>query len=172
MSTLELGESLVGAYMRYIECCTMVLYNNYLAAEQGEVDVVAVKPQRAGEPRIVYFCEVTTHVGGMGTKMVKKVPSKLERARAFAEVLFPDEERRFQWWSPYVRVGAATTQFAQLQTDWADQGLSLEFVVNEEYTRRITQLIEHARKNPSPTRESAYRMLQIVTRLRGAKPQL
>src|SRR4051812_18720137 len=106
VSTTDLGESLVGAYMRHIERCNIVLYNSFFADRQGEIDVVAIKPLPAGQPRLVYLCEVTTHIGGMARTTVAKVPAKLARLREFAEVTFPDDEHRFQWWSPYVSEGA------------------------------------------------------------------
>ena len=59
MSTSDIGEGLVGAYMRYIEGCPIVLYNSFLADQQGEVDVVAVKPSHPGSAREVFLCEVT-----------------------------------------------------------------------------------------------------------------
>ncbi len=114
MSAADLGESLVGAYMRHVEQCSIVLYNSSFADQQGEVDVVAVKPQGPGDPRVVYLCEVTTHIGAMATNTVKKVPAKLGRLREFAAQTFPDEEHRFQWWSPYVNEGTATASFKQL----------------------------------------------------------
>jgi hypothetical protein len=169
MSTMDLGESLVGAYMRHIERCSIVLYNSFFAGQQGEVDVIAVRP---GQPRVVYMCEVTTHICGMASKTALNVPSKLKRLLDFAEQTFPDEQYRFQWWSPYVSEGATTKAFAQLTAVWAKQGRSLEFIVNDEYTRRVSQLVEHASKNSSTTNEPAYRMLQILTRLRGNKPAL
>jgi hypothetical protein len=64
MSTGDMGESLVGAYMRHVEKCSIVIYNSFFADRQGEVDVVAVKPAETGGQRIVYICEVTTHTGG------------------------------------------------------------------------------------------------------------
>jgi len=85
MSTTDLGESLVGAYMRHIEGCTIVLYNSFFADQQGEVDVVAVKPQAVGGSRLVYLCEVTTHIGGKARATIAKVPAKLKRLREFAE---------------------------------------------------------------------------------------
>jgi Holliday junction resolvase-like predicted endonuclease len=172
MSTTDLGESLVGAYMRHIEQCSIVLYNSYFADQQGEVDVVAVKPGAPGEQRLVYLCEVTTHIGGMSAATVKRVPAKLRRLREFAELTFPDEEHRFQWWSPRVREGAVTRQFEQLVADWKDAGRSLEFVINDAYTRRIRALVQDAGNNTSTTNEPAYRMLQILTHLRGDKPSL
>lgn len=46
--------------------------------------------------------------------------------------------------------------------------MDLGFVVNEDYTERIRELVIHARKNQSATSEPAYRMLQVLTHLRGA----
>lgn len=172
MSTTDLGESLVGAYMRHIERCTIVLYNSFFADQQGEVDVVAVKARDPGQPRLVYLCEVTTHIGGMARPTVDKVPAKLQRLREFADVTFPSEAHRFQWWSPYVSKGGTTARFEQLRADWTSEGRSLEFIVNDEYTRRIGQLVDHARKNSATTNEPGYRMLQILTRLRGDRPAL
>lgn len=148
MGQSDIGESLVGAYMRYIEGCPIVLYNSFLADQQGEVDVVAVKPAQRGQPRVVYLCEVTTHVGGFNSKTTLRVDDKLARLREFASATFPDEQHRFQWWSPVVAKGATTTRFDELCAAWTKEGRSLEFVVNEEYTRRIDALVQHARRNP------------------------
>jgi hypothetical protein len=172
MSSTDLGESLVGAYMRHVEHCSIVLYNSFLADQQGEVDVVAVKPGAPGAQRTVYLCEVTTHIGAMAANTVKKVPAKLGRLREFAELTFPGEQHCFQWWSPYVNEGASTAAFAQLCADWQAEGYSLEFILNEDYTRRIGQLVEVARHKSGTTNEPAFRMLQILTRLRGQKPSL
>lgn len=172
MSTGDIGESLVGAYMRHVERCSIVLYNSFFADQQGEVDVVAVKPGAAGTPRRVYLCEVTTHIKGMSRATVRRVPGKLARLREFAELTFPGEEHRFQWWSPYFQTGATTDQFDELWAAWAADGRSLEFIINRAYTERIAQLVEVARRNPSTTNEPAFRMLQILTRLRGEKRAL
>jgi len=172
VSTSDIGESLVGAYMRYIEGCPIVLYNSYLPEGQGEVDVVAMKPNSAGQTREVFLCEVTTHIGGFNTKTTLKVQDKLTRLREFAALTFPNETHRFQWWTPVAAVGAKTTMFDELRAEWSAEGRSLEFILNEEFTRRVGQLIEHARKNPSATSEQAYRMLQVMTHLRGERPKL
>lgn len=175
MSSTEIGESLVGAYLRYIEGCSLVLYNCFLGGQQGEVDVVAIMPPVENAPRTVFLCEVTTHIGGMSAPMVKKVPAKLVRLHEYAQATFPGESHVFQWWSPYVRAGAATEAFQQLEADWAGLGRSLQFVINDEYTRRVTELTKDAREHSWATSEPAYRMLQMLTRLRGPadeKPKL
>lgn len=172
MSAADLGESLVGAYMRHVEKCSIVLYNSFFADQQGEVDVVAVKPVAQAQPRVVFLCEVTTHIGGMAGATVRKVPAKLGRLREFAELTFPEDEHRFQWWSPYVKTGATTARFEQMREDWAAEGRSLEFIINDKYTARVAELVVVARRSPSTTSEPAFRMLQMLTHLRGEKPTL
>jgi len=173
MSSTEIGESLVGAYLRYIEGCSLVLYNCFLGGKQGEVDVVAIMPPTQGTRRTVLLCEVTTHIRGMSAETVKKVPAKLERLHEYAQETFPGDEHHFQWWSPYVPQGKATDGFAKLEVAWKKRKCSLEFVINDDYTERIAELIQYASKNPSATSEPAYRMLQMLTRLRGPnKPTL
>lgn len=172
MSTSDLGESLVGAYLRHVVGCQVVIYNSFFAEQQGEVDVVGIRAT-PGAAREVFLCEVTTHIRGM--EIVKngvdatrtKVPDKLSRLRQFAELTFPGEVHRYQWWSPYVRSGHATF-FEQLTDDWDAEGRSLQFVINHDYTAALELLLEHAAGNTSTTSEPAYRMLQILTHLRGA----
>jgi Holliday junction resolvase-like predicted endonuclease len=172
MSTTDLGESLVGAYLHHIEGCSIVLYNSFFADQQGEIDVVAVRARAAGQPRLVHLCEVTTHIRAMATHTFQKVPAKLDRLQQFAEMTFPGDEHRFQWWSPYVNEGAMTRDFEALCGEWKQKGRSLEFVINDEYTQRIRKLVEHAREHTAAANEPAYRMLQMLTHLRGEKPVL
>jgi len=169
---MDIGESIVGAYMRYIRECEVVVYNTFLRDQQGEIDVVALK---TGSPREVWLCEVTTHIGGMlyvgsggsdGT--ISKLRDKLSRARAFAEVTFPGDPLHFEIWSPRVAKGKLTEAFDVLKAEAEAQGMDLDFVVNEDYTEKIRALANHARRNPSATSEPAYRMLQVLTHLREA----
>jgi hypothetical protein len=48
-----------------------------------------------------------------------------------------------------------------------EDGIEVEFVINELYTQRIQELINHAKRHRHATSEQAYRMLQILTTLRG-----
>ena len=167
---MDVGESLVGAYLRHVAECDVVTYNTYFADRQGEVDVVGIKN---GSPRTVWLCEVTTHIGGM--QIVRKgknatsevILSKLDRLHAFANTTFPDEHHHFQWWSPRVAVGALTAAMTAIENDWVGLGRELRFIINEEYTDCIRELMAHAATNSSTTNEPAYRLLQVLTRLRG-----
>jgi len=56
----EMGEYVVGTYLKLIKGCQHVLYN-VRAGKQGEIDVVGLDLRR----RIVYICEVKTHIKGL-----------------------------------------------------------------------------------------------------------
>lgn len=169
---MDIGESLVGAYMRYVRGCEVVVYNTFLRGQQGEIDVVALKT----EPRTIWLCEVVTHIQGMlyggsggSDATVERLRNKLVRAQEFAETTFPGEEYRFEVWSPRVAKGQLTQAFGVLAEELEATGMSLEFVVNEDYTACVRQLVEHARANAGATSEPAYRMLQVLTRLRDGR---
>ena len=65
-----------------------------------------------------------------------------------------------------------TTFFTELDQKWAAEGRDLRFIINDDYTACIAELVDSARANSATTNEPAYRLLQILTRLRGAKPTL
>lgn len=172
-----MGESLVGSYMRYIRECEVLVYNTFLQGQQGELDIIAVKT----DPRCVWFCEVTTHITGGGmlivgpdreNSTVSRTRKKLKRAREFADETFPGDEHRFEVWSPRVPVGKTTMAFDEIVQEFSDEGKALEFVINDVYTERIQQVIDHAKRNTSATSEPAYRLLQILTHLKGDGPAL
>jgi hypothetical protein len=163
------GESLVGSYLHYIVGCELVLHNTFTPGDQGELDVVGI--QLSGNRRVIWFCEVTTHIEGLNyggfDRTVQKIRDKIDRARRFAESTFPDEIHRYEIWSPVVAVGRLTKEFSQLESEFSNSSLDVRFIVNELYARRIHDLVEHARRNSSATSEPAYRLLQVLTRLRG-----
>ena len=172
MSTSDIGESLVGAYLRHVVGCDVVVYNSFFADRQGEVDVVGLKQ---GQPRTVWLCEVTTHIGGMlivrrGKNASKQViADKLERLLHFAHTTFPGDQYRYEWWSPYVPVGQLTETMQAVEEAAQGEGRDLRFIINETYTERVRELVKSAESNSSTTNEPAYRMLQVLTRLRGGK---
>jgi len=170
---VDLGESLVGAYLRHVQGCQVVVYNSFLTGQQGEIDVVGLHRSETGT-REAWLCEVTTHIGGMlivrkGRDATEEVlREKLGRLREFAALTFPDERHHFQWWSPYVPKGKVTAVFEAM----AAQDPDFEPVLNEAYTARIQALTDVAGRNSSTTGEPAFRLLQMLTRLRGQPLQL
>jgi hypothetical protein len=165
----DIGENLVGSYLRYVEGCEFVVYNTQYPGIQGEIDVVGMK--LSGARREVWFCEVITHIMGAqyGTydQTMTKLEEKLRRARAFAMQMFPNDRHLFEVWSPVVPVGKLTEQFQAMERRYDDDALNLRYVINEEYASRIQRLVDHARTNSAATSEPAYRLLQVLTRLKG-----
>jgi hypothetical protein len=62
----ESGELLVGSYLRLIEQCELVTYNqrSHEEGNQLEIDVIGVDNTEADE-QVVYTCEVVTHIDGL-----------------------------------------------------------------------------------------------------------
>jgi hypothetical protein len=164
----DVGESLVGSYLRYIVGCDIVAYNTHTPTVQGELDVIGI---RTVAPRTVWLCEVVTHLRGTlyaggysGT--IEKIRDKIGRARDFALATFDGDVHRYEIWSPIVPSGVAV-QFEALAAEFSTQELDVEFVINSRYTERVEQLVAHARSSTKATNEPAYRLLQILTHLRG-----
>jgi hypothetical protein len=164
----DIGESLVGSYLRYVVGCEVVVYNTHTPTVQGELDVIGLKH---GEPRTVWLCEVITHIRGVlygsgYAATIAKIRDKVGRARDFAAVTFPGDVHRYEIWSPIVPSGAVR-QFDELAEAFSSEELDVEFIVNDRYTARVQELVNHARGSSKATNEPAYRLLQILARLRG-----
>jgi hypothetical protein len=156
---MEIGESLVGAYMREVRLCETVAFNTRVRGSQSELDVIGV---RAGTPVQVWLAEVATHLDGLNyggyAQTTKKITDKVVAARAYAAKLYPEAEVTVELWSPIVPRGL----LAQLAKTGVD-----EVVANDGYTDRIRELVAEARKASSLTGDDAFRLLQLLTRLRG-----
>lgn len=165
----DIGESLVGAYLRYVQGCEFVLFNTFLPGVQGEIDVIGI---RLGRPQDIYFVEVTTHIQGMtyggNSRTVEKVREKLVRAQAFAKQRFPTDRHHFQIWSPKVPEGAMTVAFEQMRAEFAERGEDLSFVINRAYGDRLQELVAVASVDSSATSDPAYRLLQILARVKSS----
>ena len=163
----DIGESLVGSYLRYVVGCEVVVYNTHTPGVQGEIDVIGLQ---YGEPRSVWLCEVITHLQGTqyGTYdyTIGKIRDKIARARAFADQAFPGDKHLYEIWTPIAPKGIIT-RFEQLAAAYVSDELDVRFVANHGYTERVQRLLDHAKIGTKATSEPAYRMLQILTHLRG-----
>jgi hypothetical protein len=164
---MDIGESLVAAYHRHVRGCDLILTNVHLVGEQGELDVVGVQ---SGPVQRAWFCEVTTHTRGMNNPSkrpaARRVAEKIESAERFASNTFPNAEARFEIWSPIVRPGLVA-ELDDVVASCRTRGVELDLVVNETYTERIQELVDVARSTSETTGDDAFRMLQIMTRLKG-----
>jgi Holliday junction resolvase-like predicted endonuclease len=165
---MDIGESLVAAYLRHVRGCEVILTNVHLAGVQGEIDVIGLERQT---PQTLWLCEVTTHTRGMNNPAKKpaaqRVKDKIDRAADFASEVFPSAHPKFEVWSPIVRAGLIS-ELEEVAGHYTSQQIELHIVANETYTQRIQELVDVARETTATTGNDAFRMLQILTRLRGA----
>ncbi len=158
----EIGEYLVGAYLKLIDGCDFVDYNVRTPggglAGLNELDVVGLH----FKTETAYLCEVTTHVAGLlygnkgNAETVERVAKKYERQQAYA-TQFLDNFRyhRFMFWSPVVPRGYMTERLEQIP--------GLELVINSEYKRRVQILLDKARREKQ---DPVFRTFQILGALR------
>ncbi|MFC4551751.1 MULTISPECIES: hypothetical protein [Halorussus] len=187
----ESGELLVGSYLRLVAGCDLVTYNQHSPeeGEQMEIDVIGVKTQKSGE-RIVYTCEVVTHLNGLhysGTpsddrwdqygnedyqhtldRLWRKFTSDSEHVR---ELFDSADSYVFQLWSPIVP-GRSDEEYllgglSKLARDFEEETDSeLELVINERYTKRVDALRAVAAETEKDYGELGFRILQILEHLR------
>jgi hypothetical protein len=162
MTGTEMGEYLVGAYLKMIEHCAYVDYNVHPPGGRlkglGELDVVGFK----FEPATAYVCEVVTHIRGLlygnYSETLLRLRKKYQRQRQYArEYLKQFERHRFMLWSPVVASGL----------DESLAGIEgLEIITNRDYTDRIEQLREEAGKITHDVGNPAFRLLQILEHMK------
>src|SRR5437870_8014730 len=137
----DIGEYIVGAYLRLELDCDFVDYNVRRPGGglQGleELDVLGLdfRHMRA------YLCEVTTHIGGLlyrdNPTTIERIRTKYERQRRYAEDYLPQfTEIHFMFWSPVVPRGYLTDHLQQID--------GLELIINGAYKWRMQQLREIA----------------------------
>lgn len=109
------------------------------------------------------MCEVTTHLRGTlyrdnkGT--VERVQQKYERQKQYAKDHLSRFDRYvFMFWSPYVPKGYVTEHLRRIQ--------GLDLVINQEYTGRVHELKDKARREKQDTGNPVFRVLQILGALR------
>jgi hypothetical protein len=160
---MDVGESLVGAYMRQIRGCHTVAFNTFLPTGQGELDVVGVANTPDGVE--VWMAEVAIHLDGLNyggyAKSVAKVASKVAAARAYAAQVYRDVAPTVELWSPVVPSGLVS----------ALAGVDVDLVVNDEFTDRVNAVAQLAGAHTKLTGDDAYRFLQLLTHLRGERPR-
>ena len=162
----EMGEFVVGAYLKIIEKCDVVDYNVRPPGGGlkglGEIDVIGLSFDR----KAAYICDVATHIRGLqyGPQKVtvERVKKKFKRQQEYArENLKGFKKRYFMFWSPVVPRGYLTDQLSRIK--------GLQLVMNEEYTARVDRLMMEAAKITNDVGNPFFRVLQILNRLRTYK---
>jgi len=186
----ESGELLVGSYLRLVEGCELVMYNQR-SQEQGnqlEIDVIGVDNTDEGK-QIIYTCEVVTHIDGLHYSGIpntnrwieygnedyqhtlERLWQKFTTDQEYVTNLFDADSYVFQFWSPVVRGNRDEKFLLTGLYDLADEfkkkrDAELELVINKEYTERIEALRDRAGQTEKDYGELGFRILQILEHLR------
>jgi len=163
MIKTDIGEYIVGAYLKNFKECDFVDYN--VRPPGGgleglnELDVVGLDFKN----KIAYLCEVTTHIRGVLYKnnitTVSKINIKYKRQKEYADKYLSDFPKRyFMFWSPVVPEGYVTKELEKID--------GLELVINKKYTQCIDELRIKAKELTNDVGNPFFRMLQILEHLK------
>ena len=159
----EIGEFVVGAYLKLKEKCDIVDYNvrppGGGMAGLGELDVIGLRFSDG----TAYLCEVATHLQGLEygkgyADSADRVAKKYDRQRKHAErhlERFPN--CHFMFWSPRVPRGRLLDTLTRIE--------GLELVVNRDYRSRVEELRGQARKSTTDIGNPFFRALQLLEHL-------
>ncbi len=162
----DVGEYLVGAYLKLELACDVVDYNvrppGGGKAGLHELDVVGYDFAN----KRAYLCEVTTHIrgllyGGGNKNTVDVVRAKHQRQRDYAASrLRHFGDIRYHFWSPYVPVGYLTSELKKIE--------GLELFINARYRTCVEQLRSRAKREKHDAMNPVFRVLQILEAMRTA----
>jgi len=172
MIMTEMGEFLVGAWLKVVQKCDFIQYNDRLPGGGlkglAEVDVIGLNLTS----KEAYLCEVTTHLRGLGyvdyPTTIEKLRTKFESDKKYAdEMLKAFPTRHYMFWSPVVPEGKLITLLDELKKELQRRlNLDLELVINRQYAERVDQLKNEAHDKNEDTGNPAFRLLQILGHLK------
>jgi len=159
----EIGEYIVGAYLKIIKEVDYVDYN--VRPPKGgleglaELDVVGLDIKT----KTAYLCEVTTHILGLRygdyEATYQRLLEKHQRQQMYANKYLKDFILiKYMFWSPIVPEGDLTDKLKSIE--------GLELIINDEYTKRIDELKKAAKDITQDTGNPFFRTLQILERLK------
>ncbi len=159
----EIGEYIVGAYLKEIFECDFVDYNvrrpggGLKGLEEFDVVGLDFTTQTA------YLCEVTTHIRGLlyksNKESVQRIRTKHLRQKNYARdhlSTFPTVH--YMFWSPVVPRGYLTDNLPQID--------GLELIINGRYKACVNELRARARSTTHDPGNVFFRTLQILEHLR------
>lgn len=172
----NIGESLVGDYLKVILGCDFVEFNLYTPDVQGEIDVVGIN----AKAKKIYICEVATHLvtGLMYVNPKNKTPDNVDRFVKkftkniqYANKYFDEYEKRFMLWSPIIKnqVGAKhnqTNDILNIKNEIFNLfNVDLEIICNKDYMECINKLRQYARTETKELKSPVLRLFQIEEKL-------
>jgi hypothetical protein len=131
----NIGEEIVGQYLKYCKHCEFVEYNINTTETQGEMDVVGINI----ENRQIFVCEVSVHLetGLQYTKNnkpdnINRLTNKFSKDIEYAKKYFPDFTIIAMFWSPIIKNTKEGSKYNQ-NFDLSQQ----EKIIKEKYDKKI-----------------------------------
>lgn len=178
----NIGEEIVGEYLKVILGCDFVEYNLYTPDVQGEIDVVGINAKE----KEIYICEVATHLV-TGLQYVKdnqpdnvdRFIKKFRKNIQYANKYFSDYKKHFMLWSPIVKNQGPSAKHNQMndignikEAITNEFGYEIEAIINCQYQNCLKQLRAYAAKETKELKSPVLRMMQIEEKLAEHVPKL
>ena len=154
----EIGEYIVGAYLKYLLNCDVVDYNvrdpNGGLIGLNEIDVIGLR----FSDKTAFICEVTTHTSksGINKKAELKMLNKFTVNRNYSIKNLKKFNSIFMLWSP--KINSATLNRIMTQLD----KFKIEYFVNQKYLEALVELNNFSKVNKKDTSNPFIRFLQIL----------
>lgn len=167
----NIGEILVGDYLRIKMNCDFIDYNVYTRDSQGEIDVVGID----NKSRTVYICEVAVHLktGLQYTKNKRpdtcsRLITKFTKDIEYADRFFKDYKKEFMLWSPIVKDSKGKIEYNQqdhlrrmVEEIRKSRNVEIKLMVNEKFHAAFMELKKHAAKTSEELKSPVLRLLQV-----------
>ena len=164
---LDIGEQIVGTWLKEIKGCEFVEYG-VKTTGQGEIDVVGL----CLKEKHAYLCEVATHVQGLWYAdstgdTVKKLLDKFRRAADWAESHLNKVQCTYMLWTPALTRPKSKSKLdsfgavEQVKAELKQKDRDFEVVTNEGYQEALESLRERASKITSNPSSPVLRLMQI-----------
>ncbi|MDP3770241.1 MAG: hypothetical protein Q8R40_04890 [bacterium] len=157
----EIGEYIVGAWLKIVQKCDFVSYNVRPPTDGrealGELDVIGLDLRN----KKVFICEVVTHIHGLGyydlKTTLKKIEEKFLRQQNYAKKFLPEDfEKHYMLWSPIVTPQYEKAIKALLENT------DLKLIINSEYSKKVDQIQVTIKGNKKDFGNPFVRVLQIL----------
>lgn len=170
----NLGERLVGDYLRYVKECDFIDYNIYTTHTQGEIDVLGVK---LSTPQ-AYICEVAVMLAtGIKYKKAGRDTSEILADKFVRAIEYGEHALRgygysttYMLWSPVVRPNQMKDVNKAKEQVLSRTGKTVELIINQDYLKAIEELRKKAREADKDLKSPLMRFLQIEENLRRRYP--
>jgi len=174
--THNIGEEIVGTYLKVCKNCDFVEYNLYTQEVQGEIDVVGIDTKN----KKVFICEVAIHLE-TGLQYVKdkrpdnydRFVKKFEKNINYVNNHFDNSyEKTFMLWSPIVKNPKENSKYNQLLDVEKvrahlknHHSIDLQLIINKNFLNCLEELRTYAGRQTEELKSPILRLMQIEYKL-------